>query len=337
MNYKSLTLLLVITFSLSVFSQDSKKAVDFAVKGQPIVKVFANYNSNLGGTDQTEDFESMSISRAYLGYKASIAKNYSVKLIMDVGNTEGKYTTYLKTAALDYKNEKFSYSLGLISTKQFKVQEKFWGYRYLYKSFQDQYKYNSSADLGLAVAYQVREGLSVDAIVQNGEGYKHTDPTGTYRGGLGLTANIYKPLTFRIYYDISAKPEINRQNLVAFLGYKFEKKFRIGAEYNYQMNNQFSEEHNMFGYSAYASYIINKKFEVFARYDDSQSNVIEDPTARLDPLAWNINTDENVAILGVQYKPTKLVKVSANYRRAQSALEDFDAVNWLFINFELKL
>lgn len=334
MNYKSLLLISLMTLSTAMFSQE-KKASSVS-NGQAILKVFANYNSNLGGNDQAEAHDAMELKRTYLGYQSHLSEHYSMKVIMDVGNSSGKYSAYLKTAELKYKKNNWTLNLGLIGTKQFKVQEKFWGYRYLQKSYQDQYKYNSSADLGLAVSYKVNKMLYVDAIVQNGEGYKHVDPTGTYRGGLGATLKI-KPITFRLYYDVSAKTAVSRQNISTFLGYQFKDKFRIGGEYSYQMNNAFVEDHNMFGYSVYGTYIINKKFEVFARYDNSMSNELEGETPRLEPQAWNANRDEQLAIVGLQFKPMSKVKISANYRYAQSAVEDMDAVNWFFLNLEFKL
>ena len=42
---------------------------------------------------------------------------------------------------------------GLFDMLQFKVQEKFWGYRYLYKSYMDEYRFGSSADLGTGIQY----------------------------------------------------------------------------------------------------------------------------------------------------------------------------------------
>ena len=340
MSIRKILLITFIGLSFSLLSQESNKIEvkpEFKIKGKAIVRVFANYHSNLGGTEQTAPVDAMKIKRAYLGYKAHISENYTIKVVFDVGNTNGRYNTYLKIAGLNYKKGKFSYNIGMIATKQFKVQEKFWGYRYFRKSFQDQYKYNASADIGFSVDYKLIDGLSIDGIIQNGGGYKHVDPTGTYRGGVGATINIYKPLTFRLYYDISVKPDIKQQSIVTFLAYKFGEKLKIAAEYNYQLNNKFAKDHNMFGYSTYATYSFNPKFDIFARYDNSQSNIIEDEGSRLDPQAWNVNKDENVAIVGFQYKPTSRVKLSINYRRVQSAIADMDAVNWMFFNLEFKL
>lgn len=334
MKYQSLLLPMLVALTLSLFSQETKST--FKVEAKPILKVFANYNSNLGGNENVEAFEAMQIKRAYLGYKANLSENYSVKLVIDVGENSGLYRAYLKNAELKYKKEKWTINVGMIATKQFKVQEKFWGYRYLLKSYQDQYKYNASADLGLSADYQITKNISLDAIVQNGLGYKHVLPTGTYRGGLGLSLN-YKPILFRVYYDISSKPDVSQQNIATFIGYKFKNKFRIGAEYNYQLNNSFVDNHDLFGFSVYSTFVINSKIEVFARYDKSQSNIVEDDGARLDPLPWNINRDAELGVIGVQYKLLNKIKVSANYRRYLSDLTDSYPVNWIFLNLEFKL
>ncbi len=336
MKKQSLLFFTLITFVVSAFSQENTDHSEFKPEGKAIVRVFANYNSNLGGNEQTGATDGMEIKRAYLGYKSTLSKTFGIKMKMDVGNHSGKYEAFLKIAELTYHKNKFSAHVGLIATTQFKVQEAFWGYRYLQKSFQDEYKYNGSADLGLSVDYKINKIISIDAIVQNGEGYKHVDPTGTYRAGLGTTINI-KSITFRTYYDISSKPDINRQNIAVLLAYKFKDKIRIAGEYNYQMNNHFSKDHNMFGYSFYTTYIINKKYEVFARYDKSQSNIINDGAGHIEDQAWNINKDEDLALIGIQYKPIKTVKISANYRQAISTVADADAVNWFFLNLEFKL
>jgi hypothetical protein len=345
MNYKSLLSLLLIALSLNVFSQEQEKPKEqakeeskFKISGKPIIKVFANYNSNLGGNESVEAFDALQIKRAYLGYKATLSENYSVKLVMDVGENSGLYRAYLKAASLNYKKGKIAYSVGMISTKQFKVQEKFWGYRYIRKSFQDQYKYGASADLGLSVDYRITKNILVDAIFVNGLGYKAVLPSGTYKGGLGLTLD-FNSLIFRAYYDIRAKSYAQEQNIATFIGYKFKDKFRIGAEYNYRISNKFNPDHDLFGYSVYATYIINKKFEIFARYDNSQSNVVQKTVIGPDvPLTqWNIDRDGQTAMGGIQYKPIKRIKISANYRRVTSAVADIEGANWIFLNLEFKL
>ena len=79
---------------------------------------------------------------------------------------------YVKNAQITWKQNGWTLNAGLITTTQFKVQEDFWGKRYVMKSFQDEYKFGSSADLGVSVAYKFNKVVSADVIVANGEGYK---------------------------------------------------------------------------------------------------------------------------------------------------------------------
>lgn len=95
---------------------------------------------------------------------------------MDIGKsnnvTDYQRIAYIKNALITYRTGNLTLNGGLISTTQFNMQEKFWGYRYVMKSFQDEYKFGSSADLGISAVYKFADWISADAIVVNGEGYK---------------------------------------------------------------------------------------------------------------------------------------------------------------------
>ena len=120
---------------------------------------------------------------------------------------------------------------GMIPTKQFKVQEEFWGYRYIFKSFQDEYKFNGSADLGMSVDYQLMKNISVDFIIQNGECYKHIKSTGHFREGLGIGFSPVKSLLLRVYTDVTSRGGNNRISYTGFVGYKYRERFKIAVEY----------------------------------------------------------------------------------------------------------
>ena len=325
--------ILILFVSVASFSQEKEnnneaetQIESFKPNGSALVKIFANYHTDFGKLSK------MQIERAYFGYNYNFSENYSAKIIIDVTGTDfyGKkrYDVFLKIAQLQYKKDKTMIRVGLIPTKQFKVQEKFWGYRYLMKSFQDIYKMNGSADLGASIDYNIFENLSVDAIIQNGEGYKNISPSGTYRGGLGITYKPVKSLILRAYGDISSKPRADRINIVGFIGYKFKKLFKIGAEYNMQLGKGFVQEKDYSGISAYTTVYISKKFNVFARYDMVQSTTLENET---DP--WHIKKDGYGPVAGIEYRPVKGVKVSTNYRGWQSDVVDEKYENMFYLNF----
>ena len=52
----------------------------------------------------------------------------------------------------------------MIGNKQFKYQEKVWGYRYVYKTFQDENKFGSSADIGANGEFKLSNNLSYKII-----------------------------------------------------------------------------------------------------------------------------------------------------------------------------
>ena len=144
-----------------------------APKGKPIVQVFTNFHAGFGEDNDNIGFE---LDRSYLGYEYNFGKGLSVKAVMDIGMSSDvddyHRIVYIKNAMVSWTTGALTLNGGLISTTQFNFQEKFWGYRYIMKSFQDKYKFGSSADLGISASYKFTDWISADAIVVNGEGYK---------------------------------------------------------------------------------------------------------------------------------------------------------------------
>jgi len=323
----------LIAFAALLITAQATEAQEqeFKPSGSPFVKVFANFHY---GTEKSTAFE---MQRAYLGYKYNMSKNWSGKVSLDIGNPEValndsmktntslQHTAYLKNALMSYKIGNFGFSFGLIGTKQFKIQEKYWGHRYIYKSFQDAYKLGSSADLGVSFNYKLTDFLSMDISILNGEGYKKIQADEHYKGGLGITINPVKNLIFRAYTDY-LKGSDAQMSMALFLGYKLEK-LTVGAEYNTQANHKNNEDHDLNGISGYASYDLNKKWQIFGRYDMLGSNRLEGSDA-----AWNINKDGSAMIGGLQFRPVRGIKVSANYQgwtqaEANTKIEHFGYLN----------
>ena len=67
----------------------------------------------------------------------------------------------------------------------FKFVEKA-GKRYIYKSFQDQNKWASSADAGANLTYTLSDNLIIDAQILNGDGYKNLQGSDAYMRGGGI-------------------------------------------------------------------------------------------------------------------------------------------------------
>ena len=247
---------------------------------------------------------------------------------MDIGKSgdvsDLQRIAYIKNALLSWKKGNMTLNGGLISTTQFNFQEKFWGYRYIMKSFQDQYKFGSSADLGLSVAYKFADWISADAIVVNGEGYKKIQKDNGLNYGLGVTLTPVKGFQIRLYSGLNASAEEGKEdiiNMAAFAGYKNDK-FTVGAEYNYMMNSSYKTGKDQYGYSLFASMKVAKNTELYARFDDLYSND-----------EWNISKDEQAAIVGAQFKLGKYVKLAPNFRMAMPKAEGLDNAYAAFVNF----
>lgn len=289
-------------------------------KGKAIVQVFSNFNF---GKDQ-KGFE---LERSYLGYEHNLTEGLSIKGVMDVGkssNVEDYHRiAYIKNALVQWKKGNLTLNGGLISTMQFNFQEKFWGYRYIMKSFQDEYKFGSSADLGVSLSYKFADWLSADAIIVNGEGYKKIQKDDGLNYGLGLTLTPIKGWQIRLYGAVNEKTEDNQKNIInlsAFTGYKNDI-FTIGAEYNLMQNSSYKKDADQSGYSLFASFKLSKHTDLYARYDDLFSK--DD---------WNIAKDEASAIVGAQFKVSKYVKIAPNFRVVMPKQSGEDNVYMGYIN-----
>lgn len=293
--------------------------------GKAIVQVFGNFHTGFGANNDDRGFD---LDRSYLGYEYNLGKGVSVKGVVDFGKPSNiddyHHIAYLKNAQVTWKKDNLTLSGGLISTTQFNFQEKFWGYRYIMKSFQDEYKFGSSADLGISVAYRFADWISADAIVVNGEGYKKIQVNDGLNYGLGLTFTPVKGLHIRLYGGLNEGSTDDVKDIVnyaAFIGYKNDS-FRIGAEYNYMQNSGNKADADQSGLSVYGAVQLAKWANIYSRYDM--------PFSKND---WNKEKEESALIVGAEFIPYKYVKIAPNFRlgmpKADGARENYAA----YINF----
>ncbi len=296
---------LLASIGIATQAQDTKTEEP---KGKAIVQVFGNFHTGLGAENDDRGFE---LERSYLGYEYKLGNGLSVKGVMDIGKSSDvsdyQRIAYIKNAMVSWETGNLTLNGGLISTTQFNFQEKFWGYRYIMKSFQDEYKFGSSADLGISAAYRFADWISADAIIVNGEGYKKIQKNEGLNYGLGVTLTPVKGFQIRLYGGLNECGEEGKRdtgNLAAFAGYKHEK-FTIGAEYNYMMNASYNEDADQSGYSIFASVNLLKEISLYVRFDDLYSK-----------NDWNKVKDESAAILGIQFKLGEYVKIAPDFRMA---------------------
>ena len=314
---------------LSSFGQKQEEKKKFQIKGQPIVTVFANYHAGLGRANKESGF---ALDRAYLGYQFSLTEKLSGKVVFDMGSTKVsgsdlERVAYIKNAMLSWKTGNFTLDFGLIGLVQFSVQEKFWGYRYIMKPFQDEYKFGSSADMGILGKYKFTKWLSADITISNGEGYKKLNSDNKNRYAVETTILPVKNLTLRAYYDLASKniegdATKDQQNLAFFAGYKHEL-FSIGAEYNKMYNTKFKEDHDQFGYSVYSTIKLEDQLNFFGRYDNLASK--DD---------WS-SADGQRILIGIQYAPIKQLKIAPNFSTWNP--REGKSSSFAYLNIEFKL
>ncbi len=294
-------------------------------KGKAIVQVFGNFSTGFGAENSSRGFE---LERSYLGYEYKLGNGLSVKSVLDMGKSsdvsDNNRLAYVKNAMISWKKGNMTLNGGLISTTQFNFQEKFWGYRYIMKDFQDMYKFGSSADLGLSVAYKFADWITADAIIVNGEGYKKIQKNDGLNYGAGVTLTPAKGFQVRLYGGINEGADHSQEdkvNLAAFAGYK-GNKFSVGGEYNKMYNASNKKDADQSGYSIFTTVKLAKNTELYARFDDLYSK--DD---------WNIAKDEQTAIIGTQFKLGKYVKLAPNFRIANPKTAGADNKCYAFINF----
>ncbi len=325
MKFKNLFIIApLLLFGLNTFSQEKEA---FKPYGSPTFKIFSNYHSTFS---DGEVFNAFEITRAYLGYEHNFSENWSGSVIFDVGNPKdgGKHemAAYVKNASLSYEKEALTVNFGLIGTTAFKTQEKFWGYRYLLKSFQDEYSFGSSADLGLSATYEFNKMFSADLIIVNGEGYKNVERDSIFSVGAGVTLKPVSGLILRAYYETSTKEEgvYKRKNTMSvFAGYDHEA-FSVGAEFNNQTNHKMMEGRDWEGYSVFGTYNLNST-KLFARYDKLTSDG-----------GFNASDDGNLFVVGAEFNPVKGVKITPNYRHYSPESSDGLNSDYAYINCEIK-
>jgi len=302
-------------------------------KTVPIATLYSNFHTQINGNNLGFDVE-----RAYLGFKTQLNQNYAIIMKLDIGSPDDvsayskiKRYAYFKNAAMVLTSGAFTFHAGLIDTYQFKVQEKFWTRRYMYRSFQDEYRFTPSADIGIGLKYDHQEWLSADISFMNGEGYTKLQLDNSFKSGIGLTLIPIKTLIFRIYYDFINKDNVLQSTLASFGGFQTDH-FNIGAEFNYRSNNSHLKDQNLWGYSFYSLYRFAKKWELFARYDYLTSKTLEG-----EDYGWNYSTDGSALLGGVQYQPETFIKVALSYRDWVPYPPNLAARRFIFLNLEVKI
>ena len=326
---KRIILLLILLQSTILLTYNQEKPNGFEPGGKPLALIFTNFHTHFTESNTVPAFE---ITRAYFGYEYNLSENWYAKAVIDVGNPGvGKYemSAYLKNAYFKYNKSKFTAYFGMIPTTQFTVSEKIWGHRYIEKSYQDAYEYNSSADLGFNIEYAFTDFLSIDFSVINGEGYKEIQRDKFLRPGAGITIKPIKNIVARVYVDYLGD-EVKQQSLSTFFAYKGEK-FIAGAEYNYQQNTDMIKGQDRYGTSFFFTFKPTGTIGMFGRFDDLNSKRLMGGN---DPL--KINENGRLFMAGLEFLLVKGVKLAPNFRLWYPENAFSESVNSVYLNCEIR-
>ncbi len=284
------------------------------------------------------DEAAFELVRGYIGYQYNLSPEFYAKINVDIGSPEDlspysklRRYAYFKNAYLRYTKNKLAVEFGLISLKQFNVQEKIWERRYLMKTLADEYRLGSSADLGANVHYDFNQFLDVDVTMMNGEGYNSLQTDKIFKYSFATTVRAPKNFTSRVVYDFT-RNDIFETTLLLFASYDCHSKWNIAGEFILRNNEGWEENHDRTGLSVYGKYNITQKYQLFARYDVLRSNILEGET---NP--WNLSGDGTALVTGIQFNPVKNIKMALNYHDWYPWAANAEGGGFIYLDLEVKL
>jgi hypothetical protein len=323
-----LSLVFLLSSALVSFAQQQDA---FKPNGKPEVRIFTNVGSTFS---DGENFNKFDVTRAYFGYIHNFSKNWTGRVTFDVGKPSVgnfHYTGFLKFAYMQYHTDKFTLTGGLISTPQYEIGDKRWGYRYIYKTSHDEYGFGPSADFGISAVYNLSEKISLDALLVNGESFRTQETDSAFKAGIGITVYPVKNLLLRGYYDIMPKDGKKQQTLEYILSYE-DKVFNLTAIYNFQKDRNYISGQNISGLSFNGSLFLKNNHKLIARYDHLYSDKIGSAS---NP--WNFAKDGSLIIAGFEFSPVSGIKIAPNIQNWQPADENRPSVFRFMLNAEIRL
>ncbi|MCD6202228.1 MAG: hypothetical protein J7K46_10530 [Bacteroidales bacterium] len=327
-----LPVILLLTRTITGIAQPADSS-GFVQKIDFIGTVFSHFRTSLNADETAFD-----VTRAYLGFDSHISRYFSVVLILDIGSPEDlsessgiKRYAFFKNAALKYKKDQLAINFGIIDMLQFKVQEKFWAHRYIYKSFLDEYRFGSSADIGAQAIYRFNDRITGDLTFSNGEGSSKLQIDNFYKTGIGISLTPSKKIIFRTYYSFIGTKDVFQNTISLFAGCTFQN-LQAGGEFNYQFNTDHKKDRDKWGYSAYALYNFSKKWQVFGRWDWLTSSKLNG-----NIYGWNYTHDGSSLILGIQFSPVTKVNIALDYRDWYPYPQNPKNNSFVFLNLEYKI
>ena len=304
----------------------SRSGVD-SVRSAPLAQVFFGFRDRLAeGNSPVVGF---GFTRSHFGYRHVFSTDWKGVVILDMGlpttaaavdasllHEGSAHTVTLKFAYVDWTpNDAFSLQFGSILQNHFITQERFWGLRFVEKTFQDQYFGIPSADLGAIAYVRLKDNLRADVALTNGEGFRHRQDTRSrMKIAGGVTHTRGAVLQTRMY--ASAEGAVSDENITMalsfFAGWRPVDRFQVGVDLNYLRDG--NRRTGVSGGSVFTNLRMNENFDVFSRWDmitsdHSGAKAIEPTALEMDGnagmigCAWRLQPDIRLAVHGRIWVP----------------------------------
>lgn len=325
---------LSITFLIAVFvssaSLSGQEQDAFKPGGKSEARIFSSLNTTFSDGENHTKFD---ITRAYFGYNYNFTKKLSARVVYDVADPSVgklKFTGMLKFAYLKFQSGKWIISGGMIPLPEYDNSDRKWGYRYIYKTFHDEYGFGVAADLGVNATYNIASWISADLTLMNGEGFKLTEADSTFKAAAGITLTPVKGLFLRGYFDNMTKNKVNQQTVEIIAAYE-NKGSGISVAYNFRKNHGMTGGQDYQGFTLNGTLVVTERIKLLGRYDYLGSEKIgtaEDP--------WNLTKDGQLFIGGVEFALAPGVNISPNFQGWNPADPDMPFVSRLSISMDIK-
>lgn len=153
----------------------------------------------------------------------------------------------------------------------------------------------------------------------------------SFKYGAGLTFGQQEKWISRVYTDYM-KNGATQITWAALTSLTFMKKLNLTIEYNYQYNYGLTLGHDLYGWSAYGKFNPKPQYQLFVRYDQLRSNILE---GLVNP--WHLSDDGSALIAGIEYSPVKPVKVALSYQDWVPWAANLNSRAFIYLNMEIRL
>lgn len=302
--------------------------------GKPLLLIYSSFYKGISKDVKESNFD---VKRAYLGYEIYLQDGFSAKVQLDIGapDDDSKYSlikrgAYFKNAGIKYNYKFLIVNFGIIENQEHKIQEEYWGKRYIFKTFLDEYRFFPSSDLGINANFKINKLLNIEAGMMNGEYLNFQSGFKKYVYNVCINFDLNNKLISKLYSTYTAKNYPTFTNGL-FLAYNPIPKLKMAGEANIKAELVMSKYCYLYGASIFIDFALSNKINIFCRSDFLNSNI----TSFDDTYTHNSYLNNGYAIIsGAEYKINKFIRLSLNYQDWRPFDKRNKTKTYLFLNLE---